>query len=77
MKNKFTKVGHATGRAVVLILTYLFLMIDRITLVPFPFVTSYNAEELSQKPDRVAAYAMIRVTIAVVGFGIYLLFKIF
>jgi len=57
------------------ILTYLFLMIDRLVLVPFQWVSSYGVYDLQKKPDRYSTYSMIRVTIALTAVGVYFLIK--
>lgn len=63
------------GSIIAQVFTYIFLMIDRLILVPFVFVSSYSAQELSKKADRFAMYAIIRVAITVVCVLVYLLLK--
>lgn len=56
--------------------TYLALVIDRLILVPFVFVSSYSVEELAKKkPDRYSTYVLIRVAAGIVALIIYLLLK--
>tara|TARA_R110002153_G_scaffold32752_11_gene99094 strand:+ start:975 stop:1223 length:249 start_codon:yes stop_codon:yes gene_type:complete len=57
------------------ILTFILLMIDRMIMIPFPFMTSYSADQLSQKENRFAAYVILRVGIFAIIVLIILLIK--
>ena len=76
MNNSKSGILKWTLNIIVAILTYLFLVIDRIMLVPFVFVSSYSAKELALKPDRFSSYAIIRVGIAVILIIIYIIIKL-
>lgn len=73
---KIKRFGRGAKSFLIAILTYLFLVIDRISLVPFIFVSSYSAKELALKPERFSSYAIIRVIIMIVLILTYSIIKI-
>lgn len=75
MKTLLTKIGKAAWGTIIAILTYIFLMIDRTVLIPFQMISSYSATELQKKPERYSAYAMIRVTAAILIAAIITILK--
>jgi hypothetical protein len=58
-----------------LLFMYIFLVIDRLILVPFPFITSYSAQELAKEDNIKIAGSGLRVLIAIVIFWIVVLIK--
>ena len=58
-----------------IVLMYIFLMIDRLILVPFPFVTSHNIDEYAKAESRTLGAAILRVIIAIVIAWIIFLIK--
>jgi len=79
MKNKLKTFGGFLWRIlkdiIVGIFTYIFLVIDRIIMAPFPIVSCYSAQELGDKPDRHLTNLVLRVSVFLIGFGIFLLIK--
>ncbi len=70
------KILNRIGDIMMQIIAFLALIIDRAILVPFPFITSYSAQELAKKPDRYSTYLVIRVGLALVIFLIILLIRL-
>lgn len=60
MKNRLKAAAKWTGNILVAILSYIYLMIDRAILVPFPFVPSYSLREYMKGPDRFLSYTIMR-----------------
>jgi len=75
MKQAMTRLAKWTWSGIQMILTYIFLMIDRQILVPFQWISSYSATELQKKPDRYSSFAILRVLIALAATAIILLIK--
>lgn len=49
-----------------MILTFMFLMIDRAVLIPAVWMTSHSVYELQKLPDRYSMYSIMRVGVAVI-----------
>ena len=57
---------HITTKAknlIVSILTYLFLVIDRLILTPFPFMESKSIEQYGKEEDSTLVFSLMRVTL--------------
>lgn len=61
MKDRIKKAAQWLGKILLAILSYIYLMIDRAILVPFPFVSSYSLREYMKGPDRFLSYTIMRV----------------
>jgi hypothetical protein len=57
------------------VLSYILLMIDRLILVPFVFISSYSPQDLVKKADRYTTFAMLRSLGAILVTIIVLLLK--
>lgn len=75
MKNLIIKILKWIWGAIVAILTYIFLMIDRAVLIPFQMTSSYSVIELQKKPDRYSSHAILRVAAALLIAAIITLIK--
>jgi hypothetical protein len=69
-----------------LVLAYLFLMIDRLTLVPFPFISSYSSQDWNkafnsltqldqEKVNIKLIFAILRVSAFIIIMLIILVYK--
>jgi hypothetical protein len=59
---------HITTKAknlIISILTYLFLVIDRLILTPFPFMESKSIEQYGKEEDSTLVFSLMRVTLAI------------
>ena len=59
---------HITTKAknlIISILTYLFLVIDRLILTPFPFMESKSIEQYGKEEDSTLVFSLLRVTLAI------------
>lgn len=75
MKNFFIQAGKVLLSLLIGVLTYVFMVIDRLCMVPFPMWTSYSASDLASMPERFTTLAFFRVLIVFVVIGVYYLIK--
>jgi hypothetical protein len=72
MKTIFKKIL----RFINMVLIYLFLVIDRLILVPFPMIESKSIFSIAEQNDEKLAYSIIRVMLALIVACIVILLKL-
>jgi hypothetical protein len=72
MKTIFKKIL----RFINMVLIYLFLVIDRLILVPFPMIESKSVFSIAEQNDEKLAYSIIRVMLALIVACIVILLKL-
>jgi hypothetical protein len=72
MKTIFKKIL----RFINMVLIYLFLVIDRLILVPFPMIESKSIFSIAEQDDEKLAYSIIRVMLALIVACIVILLKL-
>jgi hypothetical protein len=75
--NKFKKMAKGTGNLLVAMLTYIYLMVDRTILVPFPIIPSRSLQQYKDGPDQNLGFSILRVGAFVAIIIIFLAIKYF